>query len=218
LARVAYDRLADTKVLIKDAGIAVPTITTAGTGTARFAVEHAAVDEIQPGSYCVMDSSYSSVEPSFENALFILTGVLSVNRRDAQAIRCGDLVFVAGQVALDPKTNQPSGGDVAAQTRRVLDNIGAILQHAGTSLAYALDSLVFLRSASDFDAFNDAYRAYFPTDGPPRTTVQAAVPREGFLVEIRIIAGMPEIGRASCRERGKIWVVEGGVKKNSSTQ
>ena len=109
----------------------------------------------------------------------------------AQALRYGDLVFVAGQVALDPKTNQPSGGDVAAQTRRVLDNIGAILEEAGTSLAYALDSLVFLRSASDFDAFNDAYRAYFPTDGPPRTTVQAAVPREGFLVEIRIIAGMP---------------------------
>jgi len=109
----------------------------------------------------------------------------------AQAVRYGNLVFVAGQVALDPKTNQPSGGDVAAQTRRVLDNIGAILDQAGTSLAYALDSLVFLRSATDFDAFNDAYGAYFPKDGPPRTTVQAAVPREGFLVEIRIIAGMP---------------------------
>src|SRR5438876_3909822 len=53
----------------------------------------------------------------------------------AQAIRYGDLVFVAGQVALDPKTNQPSGGDVAAQTRRVLDNISAILEEAGTSLA-----------------------------------------------------------------------------------
>jgi len=63
----------------------------------------------------------------------------------AQAIRYGDLVFVAGQVALDPKTNQRSGGDVAAQTRRVLDNISAILEQAGTSLAYALDSLVFLR-------------------------------------------------------------------------
>ena len=48
----------------------------------------------------------------------------------AQALRYGDLVFVAGQVALDPKTNQPSGGDVAAQTRRVLDNISAILEQA----------------------------------------------------------------------------------------
>src|SRR5439155_3824792 len=53
LACAAYDRLGETKVLIEDAGIAVPTITTAGTGTARFALEHAAVNEIQPGSYCV---------------------------------------------------------------------------------------------------------------------------------------------------------------------
>ncbi len=120
----------------------------------------------------------------------------------AQALRYGDLVFVAGQVALDPKTNQPSGGDVAAQTRRVLDNISAILQQAGTSLAYALDSLVFLRSASDFDAFNDAYRAYFPKDGPPRTTVQAAVPREGFLVEIRILRAMHRCVRNSS---GEVW-------------
>ena len=110
----------------------------------------------------------------------------------AQAVRYGDLVFVAGQVALDPKTNQPSGGDVGTQTKRVLDNIKAILDEAGTSLDYALDSLVFLRTMSDFAAFNDAYRTYFPKDGPPRTTVQASMPREGFLVEIRIIAGMPE--------------------------
>lgn len=110
----------------------------------------------------------------------------------AQAIRYGNLVFVAGQVALDPKTNQPTGGDVGAQTRRVLDNIKAILEQAGTSLEYALDSLVFLRTSADFDAFNAAYKTYFPKDGPPRTTVEAAVPRPGFLVEIRIIAGMPD--------------------------
>jgi 2-iminobutanoate/2-iminopropanoate deaminase len=110
----------------------------------------------------------------------------------AQAVRYGDLVFVAGQVALDPKTNQPSGGDIGAQTKRVLDNIKAILDEAGTSLDYALDSLVFLKTMSDFAAFNDAYRTYFPKDGPPRTTVQASMPRQSFLVEIRIIAGMPE--------------------------
>ena len=118
-------------------------------------------------------------------------------------------MFVAGQVALDPKTNQPSGGDVAAQTSRVLDNISAILEQAGTSLAYALDSLVFLRSASDFDKFNDAYRAYFPKDGPPRTTVQAAVPREGFLVEIRVIAGIPA---RSASLRGRPPLPEAAVR------
>src|SRR5439155_27150112 len=125
------------------------------------------------------------------------------------------LVFVAGQVALDPKTNQPSGGDVAAQTSRVLDNISAILEQAGTSLAYALDSLVFLRSASDFDAFNDAYRAYFPNDGPPRTTVQAAVPRQGFLVEIRTLAGMP--GHVSGASAADSHVEEPASRRSAST-
>ena len=90
----------------------------------------------------------------------------------AQAVRYGNLVFVAGQVALDPATAKPTGGDIAAQTRRVLDNITAILEEAGTSLQYALDSL-----------------------DPPRTTVEAAMPREQFLVEIRIIAGMPDYQR-----------------------
>ena len=89
LACAAYDRLGEMKALINLAGIDVPKITTAGTGTARFAVEHAAVDEIQPGSYCVMDSSYFAVEPSFENALFILTSVLSVNRRDTLVVDAG---------------------------------------------------------------------------------------------------------------------------------
>ncbi len=109
----------------------------------------------------------------------------------AQALRYGNLVFVAGQVALDPKTAQPTGGDITAQTRRVLDNITAILEEAGTSLDYALDALCFLKTSADYDAFNAAYRSYFPKDGPPRTTVQAAMPRESFLVEIRIIAGLP---------------------------
>ena len=89
LARAAYDRLGETKSLISDAGIAVAKITTAGTGTARFAVGHTAVDEIQPGSYCVMDSSYFAVEPSFENALFILTSVLSINRKDGLVVDAG---------------------------------------------------------------------------------------------------------------------------------
>ena len=110
----------------------------------------------------------------------------------AQAVRYGNLVFVAGQVALDPATAKPTGGDITAQTRRVLDNIKAILDEAGTSLDYALDSLVFLKTTADYDAFNAAYRAYFPKDGPPRTTVEAAMPREQFLVEIRIIAGIPD--------------------------
>ncbi len=110
----------------------------------------------------------------------------------AQAIRAGDLVFVAGQVALDPATGQAMAGDVAAQTERVLENIKGILESAGTSLAYAVENLCFLADARrDFAAFNAVYGRYFDTNGPTRTTVQAVLPREGLLVEIRCIAAMP---------------------------
>lgn len=108
-----------------------------------------------------------------------------------QAIRYGNLVFVAGQVAIDPATGKLVDGDISVQTRRVLDNIQAILEAAGTSLGYSVDSLCFLLDLTDFPSFNEVYRTYFPEDGPPRTTVQAALPL-GARVEIRIIAAIPE--------------------------
>lgn len=110
----------------------------------------------------------------------------------AQAIRVGDLVFVAGQVALDATTGQAMSGDVTAQTDRVIENIRAILENAGTTLSHAVENMCFLADARrDFAAFNAAYGRYFDTNGPTRTTVQAVLPREGLLVEIRCIAAMP---------------------------
>jgi len=110
----------------------------------------------------------------------------------AQAIRVGDLVFVAGQVALDPATGQALEGDVAVQTVKILENIKGILESAGTSLEYAVENLCFLADARrDFAAFNAAYGRYFDVNGPTRTTVQAVLPREGLLVEIRCLAVMP---------------------------
>ena len=109
----------------------------------------------------------------------------------SQAIRHGHLVFVAGQVALDPATGQIVPGDVRAQTRRVLDNVQVILQAAGTSLAHAVECLCFLRDAGDFAAFNEAYAPYFPMNPPARTTVQAVLPRPDLLVEIRVVAAIP---------------------------
>jgi 2-iminobutanoate/2-iminopropanoate deaminase len=109
----------------------------------------------------------------------------------AQAIRVGDLVFVAGQVALDP-TGQAMPGDVAVQTLKVIENIKAILENAGTSLDHAVENLCFLADVRrDFAAFNAVYGRYFDTNGPTRTTVQAVLPREGLLVEIRCLAVMP---------------------------
>jgi 2-iminobutanoate/2-iminopropanoate deaminase len=109
----------------------------------------------------------------------------------SQAIRHGELVFVAGQVALDPATGQIVEGDIRAQTRQTLENIQAILRAAGTSLAHAVESLCLLSNIGDFGAFNEVYKGFFPTDPPARTTVQAVLPRPGLLVEIRVVAAMP---------------------------
>src|SRR5262245_14246841 len=109
----------------------------------------------------------------------------------SQAIRHGDLVFVAGQVAIDPASGQVVEADIRAQTRQVLENIQAILGAAGTSLAHAVECLCLLSNIGDFAAFNEVYKGFFPTDPPARTTVQAVLPRAGLLVEIRTVAAMP---------------------------
>jgi 2-iminobutanoate/2-iminopropanoate deaminase len=109
----------------------------------------------------------------------------------SQAVRHGDLVFVAGQVALDPATGQVVEGDIRPQTRQVLENIQAILRAAGTSLDHAVECLCLLGNIGDFAAFNEVYKGFFPKDPPARTTVQAVLPRPGLLVEIRTVAAMP---------------------------
>jgi 2-iminobutanoate/2-iminopropanoate deaminase len=109
----------------------------------------------------------------------------------SQAVRHGDLVFVAGQVALDPATGQVVEGDIRPQTRQVLENIEAILRAAGTSLAHAVECLCLLSNIGDFAAFNEVYKGFFPKDPPARTTVQAVLPRPGLLVEVRTVAAMP---------------------------
>jgi 2-iminobutanoate/2-iminopropanoate deaminase len=109
----------------------------------------------------------------------------------SQAVRHGDLVFVAGQVALDPATGQVVEGDIRAQTRQTLENVEAILRAAGTSLAHAVECLCLLSNIGDFGAFNEVYRGFFPKDPPARTTVQVVLPRPGLLVEIRAVAAMP---------------------------
>lgn len=108
----------------------------------------------------------------------------------AQAVRVGELVFVAGQVALvDGKVMD---GDITAQTEAVIARIAGILEAAGTSLANAAENVCFLSDVRrDFAAFNAVYAKHWDTTGPARTTVQAVLPREGLLVEIRTVAAMP---------------------------
>ena len=106
----------------------------------------------------------------------------------SQAIKANGFVFVSGQTALDPRTGQMVGQDIKTQTRRVLDNIKAVLQAAGTSLDHVVRCSVFLKDMNDFGPMNEEYGSYFKELPPARTTVQAAkLPRDA-LVEIDAIA------------------------------
>jgi 2-iminobutanoate/2-iminopropanoate deaminase len=106
----------------------------------------------------------------------------------SQAIRAQGLVFSSGQIAIDPATQQVVPGDVAAQTDRVLKNVDAILQAAGTSLQKVVRCTVFLKNMADFAPMNEVYARYFTLAPPSRSTVAVAgLPRD-VLVEIDVIA------------------------------
>ena len=106
----------------------------------------------------------------------------------SQAIRANGLVFVSGQVAIDPATQQVVGGDIAGQTDRVLKNLSAILKAAGSGLEKVVRSTVFLKDMGDFAAMNEVYARYFTASPPARSTVQAARLPKDVLVEIDVIA------------------------------
>jgi 2-iminobutanoate/2-iminopropanoate deaminase len=105
----------------------------------------------------------------------------------SQAIRAGSLLFVAGQVALDP-AGQMVEGDVTVQARRVLDNVGAILKAAGLSFSDVVRTTVYLTDMNDLAAMNQVYASYFLPPCPARATVQVArLPRD-VRIEIEAIA------------------------------
>jgi len=104
------------------------------------------------------------------------------------AVRAGQLLFVSGQVPLDPATGQMVGGDIGAQTRRVLDNIGALLQAGSRSFADVVRTTIFLADMNDFAAVNEIYGQYFSEPYPARATVQVARLPKDARVEIDVIA------------------------------
>jgi 2-iminobutanoate/2-iminopropanoate deaminase len=108
----------------------------------------------------------------------------------SQAVRAGQLLFVSGQVALDPATGTMVEGGIAEQTRRVLDNIGAVLSSGGRSFADVVRTTIFLADMNDFAAVNEIYGQYFKEPDPARATVQVArLPRDAR-VEIDVIASL----------------------------
>jgi 2-iminobutanoate/2-iminopropanoate deaminase len=106
----------------------------------------------------------------------------------ASALRAGQLLFVSGQIPLDPQTGAIVDGDIAAQARQVLRNIGALLEADGLTYESVVRTTVFLADLNDFAAMNDVYREFFAEPYPARSTIQAArLPRDAR-IEIDAIA------------------------------
>lgn len=106
----------------------------------------------------------------------------------SQAVKAGNFVFTAGQIALQPKTNTMIEGDVSVQTGQVLRNIEAILKAAGTDMSSIVKTTVYLTKPEDFAPMNKIYATYFTDDPPPRVTVFINSLPKGALVEIDAIA------------------------------
>jgi 2-iminobutanoate/2-iminopropanoate deaminase len=109
----------------------------------------------------------------------------------SQAIRTGNLLFTAGQIALDPATGQLVHGGIKEQTTRVLENLKAIVNAAGSSLAKTVKTTVYLKNFDDFAAMNAIYAAYLAGEGvapPARTTIEASRLPKDALIEIELVA------------------------------
>ena len=104
------------------------------------------------------------------------------------AVRAGQLLFVSGQVPIDPSTGNIIAGDIPAQTRRVLDNVAALLSAGGRSFADVVRTTVFLADMNDFAAMNEVYGQYFSDPYPARATVEVARLPKDARIEIDVIA------------------------------
>ena len=108
----------------------------------------------------------------------------------SQAIVANDFVFLSGQVAIDPQSNQFIAGSIEEQTRRVLNNLANILQSVGSSLDKAVKTTVFLKDMADFEAMNKTYSEFFPNHKPARSTIQVARLPKDAAIEIEMIASI----------------------------
>jgi len=110
----------------------------------------------------------------------------------SQAVKAGALLFVSGQIPIDPSTGHLVDGDIAAQTHRVFKNLSAILDAAGATLDHVVRTTVYLADMNDFAAMNAVYGTYFSSPAPARATVQAARLPKDARVEIDVIASLKE--------------------------
>jgi 2-iminobutanoate/2-iminopropanoate deaminase len=106
----------------------------------------------------------------------------------SQAVRAGSMVFCAGQIPLDPKSGQIESQDVGEQAKRVLENIGAVLEAAQLSFSHVVKTTVFLTDLADFQTVNEIYAGFFRENPPARSTIQVSALPKGARVEIEAIA------------------------------
>jgi 2-iminobutanoate/2-iminopropanoate deaminase len=102
----------------------------------------------------------------------------------------GDRVYLSGQIPIDPATGKLLEGDIAAQTRRVLDNIRAVLEAAGSRLDLVSKTTVFVTDLKNFGLINQVYATYFPASPPARSTVQVSALPLGAAIEIEVVASL----------------------------
>jgi len=106
----------------------------------------------------------------------------------SQAIKANGFIFVSGQIAIDPATQQVIAGDLAGQTDRVLRNLSEILEAAGSGLGKVVRTTVFLKNMGEFTAMNEVYAKYFSSAPPARSTVEVSRLPKDVLVEIDVVA------------------------------
>lgn len=109
----------------------------------------------------------------------------------SQAVRAGELLFVSGQIPLDPASGALIEGSIADQTRQIFENLRAILAAAGASLDHVVRTTVYLADMADFAAMNEVYGTFFASPAPARSTVQAAGLPRNARIEIDAIASLP---------------------------
>ena len=115
----------------------------------------------------------------------------------SQAVRSGTFLFCSGQIPLDPKSGQIVPGDIDAQTRRVLNNIAAVLRAESATFEDVVKTTIFLTDLGDFQTVNEIYGSYFKNQPPARSTVQVAALPKGARIEIEVIAVVKEAGQAA---------------------
>jgi len=106
----------------------------------------------------------------------------------SQGIMAGNMLFIAGQGSIDPKTGKMLGEDIESQTRQTMQNVKAIVEASGFSMSDLVKVTIYLKNASDFQRMNDVYKTFFSQSPPTRTTVQAGFVNPNMLIEIDAIA------------------------------